>query len=278
MLFRENGTSACDAVMMECHGYEITHIDALAHVAMDGTTYNGRPFEEVDHPGRAHVRVRAARSPTGSRREGVLLDVPRSQDRDWIDRGEEVTAADLERAEAWAGVTVGRGDALVVRTGLDAREAVTGPMPHDVRTGLGIDCIEWLYRREVAALRRRLLRQAAVRRRRATAIRCTPSASPGWASCSSTTSRSRSSRTRLRRGAPLGVLLRGRAAPDPEGDRLAGQPALHLLSMTRFGAQAPILAGRVVLVTGGARGIGAAVAVEAAPGRRAVARRLPHLA
>ena len=46
MLFRENRQSACDAVMMEPHGYEIARIDALGARAMDGTAYNGRPFEE----------------------------------------------------------------------------------------------------------------------------------------------------------------------------------------------------------------------------------------
>jgi len=149
MLFRENGTSACDAVMIECHGYEITHIDALAHVSMDGTTYNGRPFSQViTRDGLRFCSVMPLADGIATR--GVLLDLARSQDRDWLDRGEEITPADLERAEEWEGLTVGRGDALVVRTGLEARERETGPLPPDVRTGLGVDCIEWLYRREVA--------------------------------------------------------------------------------------------------------------------------------
>lgn len=149
MLFRENGTSACDAIMMECHGYEITHVDALAHVSMDGTTYNNRPFKDViTRDGLTFCSVLPLADGVATR--GVLLDIPRSQGRDWLERGEEVTAADLERAESWAGVTVGRGDALVVRVGLDAREKVSGRMDASVRTGLGNDCIEWLHRREVA--------------------------------------------------------------------------------------------------------------------------------
>jgi kynurenine formamidase len=149
MLFRENGTSACDAVMMECHGYEITHVDALAHVSMDGTTYNERPFKDViTRDGLTFCSVLPLADGIATR--GVLLDVAASQNRPYLDRGEGVTAADLDRAEQWAGLTVGRGDALIVRTGLDAREAVTGPMGPDVRAGLENDCIEWLYRREVA--------------------------------------------------------------------------------------------------------------------------------
>lgn len=149
MLFRENGTSACDAIMMECHGYEITHIDALAHVSMDGATYNDRPFGEViTRDGLAFGSVLPLADGIVTR--GVLLDIPRSQDREYLERGEEVSVEDLERAEAKAGLTVGRGDALIVRTGLAARERVTGAMSAAERAGVGKDCIEWMYRREIA--------------------------------------------------------------------------------------------------------------------------------
>jgi kynurenine formamidase len=149
MLFRENGTSACDAYMVECHGYEITHIDALAHVSMDGLTYNDRPFKEViTRDGLTFCSSFPLADGIATR--GVLLDVARSQGREYLDRGEEVTPADLERAEQYGGVTVGTGDALIVRIGLDAREAVTGRMSAEVRAGLGRDCIEWLHDREVA--------------------------------------------------------------------------------------------------------------------------------
>lgn len=149
MLFREDRSSAVDAVMIEPHGYEITHLDALGHVGMDGRSYNDRLFEEiVTRDGLTFGSVLPLADGIVTR--GVLLDLPRSQGRPWLERGEEVTATDLERAEAWARITVGRGDALVVRTGLDAREAVSGQMPNEIRTGLGRDCIQWLHHREVA--------------------------------------------------------------------------------------------------------------------------------
>ena len=148
MLYREDRNAAVDAVMIEPHGYELTHVDALAHNAMDGVVYNGRRFDEIaTRDGLLFGSVLPLASGIVTR--GVLLDIPRSQGRDWVDHGEEITAADLDRAEQWAGLTVGSGDALIVRTGLEAREAVTGPLPDDVRAGLGVDTIEWLYRREV---------------------------------------------------------------------------------------------------------------------------------
>ncbi len=148
MLYREDRNAAVDAVMIEPHGYEITHIDALGHNAMDGVVYNGRRFEDVaTRDGLLFGSVLPMGGGIVTR--GVLLDIPRSQGRDWVEHGEEIRAADLDRAEAWAGITVGSGDALVVRTGLEAREAVTGPMPNEVRAGMGVDTIEWLHRREV---------------------------------------------------------------------------------------------------------------------------------
>jgi kynurenine formamidase len=149
MLWRESGTTATDAFMVESHGYEVTHVDALAHVSLDGTTYNDRAFDEVlTRDGLTFGSVLALADGVATR--GVLLDLPRSQDRDWLERGEEVGVADLERAERWAGVTVTSGDALIVRVGLEARERSTGLQPPDVRTGLSIECIEWLHRREIS--------------------------------------------------------------------------------------------------------------------------------
>jgi kynurenine formamidase len=149
MLYRENRMSAVDAVMIEPHGYEITHVDALGHVGMDGVGYNDRPFEDiVTRDGLTFGSVLPLSDGIVTR--GVLLDLPRSQERPWLERDETVRVADLERAEQWAGLTVGRGDALVVRVGLDAREAATGPQSFEERTGLGTDCIPWLANREVA--------------------------------------------------------------------------------------------------------------------------------
>jgi kynurenine formamidase len=149
MLYRENRMSAVDAVMIEPHGYEITHLDALGHVGLDGRAYNDRAFEDiVTRDGLSFASILPLADGIVTR--GVLLDVARSQDRHWLERGEAVTPDDLERAETWAGVRVGRGDALVVRVGLEAREAATGQQSNDVRTGLGTACIPWLAEREVA--------------------------------------------------------------------------------------------------------------------------------
>ena len=48
---------------------------------------------------------------------GVLLDISRTRNVDWLEPGESVLPADLEEAERREGVRVGEGDILLVRTG-----------------------------------------------------------------------------------------------------------------------------------------------------------------
>ena len=149
MLYREDRASAADAVTLQCHGYAMTHIDSLSHVTLDGLTYNNRNSEEIrTRDGLAFGSVLPLSDGIVTR--GVLLDIPRSRGEAWLSRGESVTAHDLEAAETAEGVIVGEGDALLVRTGLEAREAETGEQANDVRTGLGSDCIEWLHGRQIA--------------------------------------------------------------------------------------------------------------------------------
>src|SRR5262249_60605358 len=43
---RERADVVLDRFDMVYHGFTITHIDALCHVAWDGELYNGRPFKD----------------------------------------------------------------------------------------------------------------------------------------------------------------------------------------------------------------------------------------
>src|SRR5256886_9779414 len=47
---RERADAVLDRFDLVYHGYTITHIDALCHVAFDGQLYNGRPFRESLSP------------------------------------------------------------------------------------------------------------------------------------------------------------------------------------------------------------------------------------
>ena len=139
---------AADYLGLEAHQQGVTHLDAVGHVGgADGRAYGGRPFvESLDDEGLRFGSVFAQRDGIFSR--GVLLDVPAALDVDWLEPSHEITPADLESAERHAGVRVGRGDVLVVRAGIAARERVGGPSA--LSPGPGPDAAAWMYDREIA--------------------------------------------------------------------------------------------------------------------------------
>lgn len=140
---------SADSVDIAPHGYAVTHLDALAHAFFEGAAWNGRRTDEAWTPsGLAFGSIEAMRDGIVTR--GVFLDVARARGVSWLTPDDEVTPADLDRAEALAGVTVGRGDAVFVRVGVAAREAVEGPEDPRHRAGLIPECLPWLHDREVA--------------------------------------------------------------------------------------------------------------------------------
>jgi kynurenine formamidase len=103
--------AASDRVSSECHGLEITHMDALSHIGHRGRGYGGRDFASMAGPdGVAECDITAA-APVVTR--AVLADIPRLRGVDHLPAGTAVGHDEL--AEAAPGL--GAGDALVVRTG-----------------------------------------------------------------------------------------------------------------------------------------------------------------
>jgi kynurenine formamidase len=85
---------------------------------------------------------------------GVLLDVARHREVDWLMDGDAIAPEELDACAEGQGVTVEPGDVVLVRTGklLRHREAGTwdgyvGPSP-----GLSLHCARWIFERQVAAL------------------------------------------------------------------------------------------------------------------------------
>ncbi|GAA4885913.1 cyclase family protein [Pseudonocardia benzenivorans] len=126
--------------------------DSLAHVFYDGLLYNGYPASEVGPRGAGRLAIdKLGKGITG---RGVLLDVARLKGVEWLERGYVITPADLDEAAVRQGVTVGRGDILLIRTGWRRVFTTTGDSRRfmDGEPGIGLQCAEWLYEREVAAL------------------------------------------------------------------------------------------------------------------------------
>jgi kynurenine formamidase len=146
--------SGCsDFIGIACHGFAVTHLDALCHVFTENKIYNGYHVDEVISFGGAQ-RCGIGVLGSGIVTRAVLLDVARTQSRSWLDAGEYIHGEDLDAAEKFAGVTVSPGDAVIVRVGQMPRMAAAGlekpGTPGFVRAGLDADCLVWLRGRDVA--------------------------------------------------------------------------------------------------------------------------------
>lgn len=127
-----------------------THWDSLVHASYAGRLYNGLPAATVGVAGAARCGIERV-GPLVSR--GVLLDVARAHGTDRLAPGFAIGPAELDAAEQVAGVRVGPGDIVLVRTGhrqlLEAgdRKGYAYSAP-----GLAMRAAAWLHARDVAAV------------------------------------------------------------------------------------------------------------------------------
>jgi len=130
-----------------------TQWDSLAHAFYDNQMYNGRGTQDVTSAGALRNGISNFRDRALGR--GVLLDVPRSKGRVWLDDGEPVTAGDLERCVDLAGVEIGEGDFVLVRTGQLAHcreRGDWGGYAKGLAPGLSLDAAEYLCPRGVVGV------------------------------------------------------------------------------------------------------------------------------
>ena len=117
-MVRDDGASAAnDMITMGTHVG--THIDALAHVSLDGRLHGGADAAEAGRGGKYVEHGVHTIEPMVCR--GVLLDVAAAHGVDVLDAGYEITVDDLEAAQAAAGVELGAGDVALVRSGWGRR-------------------------------------------------------------------------------------------------------------------------------------------------------------
>src|SRR3954470_10971951 len=107
---------AQEFIGMVFHGLDVTHLDSLAHIFWDGRLYGGAPASMVsDRQGALVHDVLAVRDGVTTR--GVLLDIARLRDVDVVAADDHVHPDDLEAAARAAGIDVGPGDVVLMRTG-----------------------------------------------------------------------------------------------------------------------------------------------------------------
>ena len=138
------------------HGIAHTHVDSLAHINENGVFYNGyQPDPAEIAKANRHFKNSIHNLKNGVLTRGVLIDIPRLKGVPYLEQGTPIYVEDLEAWEKHAGVKVGSGDALFIRTGVWARRKVVGPYARG-RTardaGLDPSVIPWLKRRDVAIM------------------------------------------------------------------------------------------------------------------------------
>lgn len=140
-----------DYVGVDYHNDGHTHIDALCHIAWEGSMYNDKPADAVTGDGATVDSIEVLKD--GLIGRGVLLDIPRLHGVPWLEPGGHVFREDLEAAERAQSVTVQQGDILLVRTGHARRLAELGPWnTAEAKAGLHPTAMPFVAQREVAAL------------------------------------------------------------------------------------------------------------------------------
>jgi kynurenine formamidase len=150
---RERADVVLDRFDLVYHGFTITHIDALCHVAWDSQLYNGRPFmQSLTAAGATWCPIDPLFG--GITTRGVLLDVAEGRTDGFVAVGNPVTPKELDATAARAGVRVEPGDVVVVRSGDAAfRRAHPDWVPRvSPHPGLHLSCLEWFREKDIAAI------------------------------------------------------------------------------------------------------------------------------
>src|SRR5919198_1314621 len=130
-----------------------TQWDALSHCFLDGRLYNGYDANLVASEGAKKKGIEKMARHIVAR--GVLLDIPRVKGVPWLEPGYAITVVDLEAAVRAHRVSVGPGDALLVRTGQMAQcrhRKSWGDYAGGDAPGLSFHTAEWMHARQIAAV------------------------------------------------------------------------------------------------------------------------------
>jgi kynurenine formamidase len=126
--------------------------DSLAHIFDRGKMWNGYSAAEVTAAGAARNGIETMKDQIVSR--GVLLDIARYKGVDWLETGYAITEDDLVGCASQAGVEIGRGDIVLVRTGqmAECKANGWGTYAGGDAPGLSFYTADWLYRTEIAGV------------------------------------------------------------------------------------------------------------------------------
>jgi len=130
-----------------------TQWDGLGHVFYENFMWNGYDCREVTSFGAQKCGIEKTKNKMVGR--GVFLDVARALGKDALEDGYAVTSADLEQTRKAQGVSVKRGDYVIVRTGQMERCLAAKSWdgyPGGDAPGFSFETLEWIHSTEIAAI------------------------------------------------------------------------------------------------------------------------------
>ncbi len=153
-MINANAGGASDRINYECiHGAGTTHIDGFAHRFFGGKMWNGYPVADTVTMSGGASKNAVLTMKDGIITRGVLYDIPKLKGVPYLEPGTRITIADLEAWEAKTGVSVGPGDAMLLRWGRWARREAVGPFDTWAEAaGFDNEVIPWLKERDIAIL------------------------------------------------------------------------------------------------------------------------------
>ena len=133
------------------HGYAHSHLDALCHRFHDGKMYNGFSENEVTQTGCAKNAITSFKDGIFAR--GVLIDMPRLKNVDWIELETPFTSDWFDAWEEETGITIGSGDVVLIRTGRWARREALGAWNLATSSaGMHASAVQWFKNRDISII------------------------------------------------------------------------------------------------------------------------------
>jgi len=151
-----------DRYNVSYHGSAHSHLDALCHYQLLGVLFDNLTTTD-NNSAAGCVKYSVENLRDGVVTRGVLLDATlltylREPGRSWLAPGTHVHKKDIEALEKIEGVTITRGDVILLYTGRWARRAQLGPWPTSgapTTAGVGVagydaDAMQLVHEREVS--------------------------------------------------------------------------------------------------------------------------------
>ena len=130
------------------HGYGVSHIDSLCHFLWNDRLYNDILPSESTPDGCGKLGIQNLK--TGIVTRGILLDIARLKDVVYLEPETPIYVEDIEAWEEHAGITLGSGDALLLRTGRWAIRSERGPTTE--MSGWDASVMPFMAERDIALL------------------------------------------------------------------------------------------------------------------------------